>query len=104
MNVDGSLKCIGDVMREQGKPAEALEAYQQGRDILRTLVQRDQTDSAWQEWLSISLGSIGDVLRGQGKLDQALEAYQEEGETVHKLVQRNQTNSHSRDGRAFSLL
>jgi tetratricopeptide (TPR) repeat protein len=71
---------------------QALEAYQEERDTVQKLVQRDQTNSDWQHDLAFSLLDFGDVLQAQSKPDQAMAAYQQAGDVLRKLVQQDPTN------------
>ncbi len=80
------------MLRGQGKLDQALEAYQEERDTVQKLVQRDQTNSDWQHDLAFSLLDFGDVLKAQNRSDQAMAAYQQADVILWKLVQQDPTN------------
>jgi tetratricopeptide (TPR) repeat protein len=64
---------VGDVLVDQDKIQEALEAYRQCLTISKRLTEQDKTNSVWQGNLSLSYNRVGDVLVAQGKLQEALE-------------------------------
>jgi tetratricopeptide (TPR) repeat protein len=84
---------VGDVLVDQGKLQEALEAYQQSLKIRQTLAEQDETNSGWQRDLAVSYNRVGDVLVAQGKLQEALEAYQQSLKIRQTLAEQDKTNS-----------
>ena len=68
---------IGVVLRETGKPAEALAAYEQARAILERLARENPTVTEFQADLAESHNNIGLCSRDTGKPAEALAAYEQ---------------------------
>src|SRR6516225_796689 len=78
-----SYNLVGDVLRAQGKLAEALKAYRDSVAINERLAAADPSNAGWQRNLSVSYnqvvryGNVGSVLQAQGNLPDALNAYRD---------------------------
>ena len=67
----------GDILRDQGRLAEALKAYRDSLEIRERLTKKDPANTLWQSDLSISYNKVGDVQRAQGDLAGALKSYRD---------------------------
>ncbi|MBV8140977.1 MAG: tetratricopeptide repeat protein, partial [Verrucomicrobia bacterium] len=65
-DVSVSLEKVGDVLLAQGKLDQALEVYQQSREIRQKLAQQDPSNVLWKTDLVLSLWKIASVLERQG--------------------------------------
>src|SRR5262249_15109982 len=68
---------VGDVLVDQGKLSEALQAYRDSLAIRERLAKADPDNTGCQRNLSIAYEKVGDVLVNQGKLSEALQAYRD---------------------------
>jgi tetratricopeptide (TPR) repeat protein len=84
---------IGNVLRDQGKLPDALEAYRASLAIVEQLAKADPTNVRWQRDLSISHNKIGDVLRVQGNLTGALEAHRASLAIAERLTKTGPRNT-----------
>jgi tetratricopeptide (TPR) repeat protein len=87
------LSNLGDVLLAQGKPQEALAAYQQDLAISQRLAGQNTSDSASQRELSVSYNKVGNALVVQGKPQEALAAYQQSVAILRRLVEQDQSNA-----------
>jgi len=87
------LSNLGNVLLEQGKLQEALDAYQRSLEICKRLAEQDKSNSGRQRDLSVSYEKIGDVLRARGKLQDALDLYQRSLEIFKGLAEQDKFNS-----------
>jgi class 3 adenylate cyclase/tetratricopeptide (TPR) repeat protein/tRNA A-37 threonylcarbamoyl transferase component Bud32 len=84
---------LGDVLREQGKLAEALEAYRQDLAIMTRLTAQDPANTGWQYELALGQCGVGEVLGDQGKLSEALEAYRQDLAIMRRLTAQDPANT-----------
>jgi len=82
-----ALTEVGDALFQGGDMDAALEAYEEGLDIFRTLARKDPDNTGWQRDVSVSLDRIGDVRLRAGDAPAALEAY-EEGLDIRRTLAR----------------
>jgi tetratricopeptide (TPR) repeat protein len=75
---DLSVTCnkVGDMLRAQGQPAEALASYQKALTIVDKLATQDPENARWQRDLSVTCNKVGDVLNDQKQLPEAEKSYQ----------------------------
>ena len=88
-----ALNDLGNMHVAQGDRPTALNAYEEGLGIHRTLTQRGPRNSEWQRDLSVSLSKIGDVHVAQGDRPAALEAYEEGLGIARALSQQDPSNA-----------
>jgi tetratricopeptide (TPR) repeat protein len=81
----------------------ALEAYAEGLDINRRLVDKDPRNTQWQLDVSISLDRIGDLLAAQGNLSGAIENYRESRDIRRAFVAKDESNARWQIALAASL-
>ncbi len=84
---------LGDVRRDQGDLAGALDAFQKSLDIRQPLAARDPDNAEWLRDLSVSHERIGDVRRDQGDLAGALDAFQKDLDIAQRLAARDPDNA-----------
>lgn len=65
----------GDVLAFQGDMGRALEAYQSGAAIAKSIIELEPANILWQRDLSVSHNKIGDVLFARGDLEGAKKIY-----------------------------
>jgi tetratricopeptide (TPR) repeat protein len=67
----------GDFLMVQGKLPEALDSYQKSLATVKHLGFLVNSNSSWQQDLSVCYKKVGNVLMAQGKPPEALDAYQQ---------------------------
>jgi eukaryotic-like serine/threonine-protein kinase len=72
-----ALVNYGDVLVDQGKPAEALDRYEDALKIRRKLKKSQPENPLFAADLAVCLQQIGNVYESRGDIDQALENYRE---------------------------
>lgn len=72
-----SQHSIGDVLRAQGNPKDALSAYREALKAFATLAERAPGKAGPQRDLAYSHNSIGEVLRDLGSLGDALHSHRQ---------------------------
>ncbi|MEO0816694.1 MAG: tetratricopeptide repeat protein, partial [Pseudomonadota bacterium] len=77
---------IGNVLVKQGKLPDALQRYEDSREIFERLAKADPGNAGWQRDLSVSLDKVADVLVKQGKLPDALQRYEDSREIFERLA------------------
>lgn len=87
-----SLEREGDVLKAQGKCAEALSSYQHSLSLRQELLSVDGANSMWQSDVSWSYLEIGDALSDQKDFQQALENYQKSLKIAERLTKSDPTN------------
>jgi eukaryotic-like serine/threonine-protein kinase len=87
-----ALVNYGDVLLDQGAPAEALKLYQQALEIRRKLINLDQNNPLYQADLAVSLQQIGNVFETRGDIGKALGCYQEARDIREKLIKQSPQN------------
>ena len=85
----------GDILRDQGRLAEALKAYRDSLEIRELLTKKDPDNTLWQSDLSISYNKVGDVLSAQGDLAGALKSYRDSLGIREKLAKQDPANAGS---------
>ena len=79
---------IGNIKVQQGDLSGALEAYQQGIDIARTLA-ASESNSEQQRNIYVGLIKIGEIYIKQGDIDKALQVYDEGLVRAEKLAEQS---------------
>ncbi|MEZ5910456.1 MAG: hypothetical protein R3D31_16780, partial [Hyphomicrobiaceae bacterium] len=79
----------GDVLRAQGKLADALAAYTAARAILQRLATSDPGNAGWQLDLAVSNERIGDMLARERRTKEAIAAFERALEGYRELLRRN---------------
>ena len=87
------LNNLGDVLEEQGKLQEALDAYQQGLAIAKRLAEQDKSNAGRQRDLAVSYEKVGGVLEAQGKLQDALDTYLQSLNIRRILADQDKSNA-----------
>jgi len=67
----------GDILRDEGRLADALKLYRDSLDIRMRLTRKDPGNTDWLRDLAVSYDRVGDVLRQQGQLTDALRSLRE---------------------------
>ena len=83
----------GNVRVAQGDLAGALAQYRESLEVVRRLVEADESNTQWQRDLSVSREKIGDVLQAQGDLAGALAEYRESLAVRRRLVEADVSNT-----------
>jgi tetratricopeptide (TPR) repeat protein len=94
-----SYQRVGDVLKAQGKNAEALQNYQAALAIWKELADRGTSNRGWLKWesgLAAASERIGDILIAHGKIPEALQNYQAEWTIWKQLLDQNETRSLAR--------
>jgi tetratricopeptide (TPR) repeat protein len=86
-----SYNDIGLLLRETGKPAEALRAFEAARAIRQRLADANPTVTQFQRGLALSHDSIGLLLRATGKPAEALRSYESARAIQQRLADANPT-------------
>ncbi len=68
---------IGDAFALAGRTEEAAEAYRQGIEIGRRLVEHDPLVVGWQRELAFQLAALGEIVHADGDVRRALELYRD---------------------------
>ena len=87
-----ALLNYGDVLLDQGAPAEALKHYQDALEIRRKLSNLDQKNPLYQADLAVCLQQIGNVFEVRGDVGKALENYEEARDIREKLIKQSPQN------------
>ncbi|MBV8413821.1 MAG: protein kinase [Verrucomicrobia bacterium] len=87
-----ALVNYGDVLLDQGAPAEALKLYQVALEIRKKLVTLDPSNLVFRADEAVNLQQIGNVLDSQGKVGDALQNYEEARDIREKLIQQSPQN------------
>lgn len=58
----------GDILRDEGRLADAVRLYRDSLDIRMRLTRKDPGNTDWLRDLAVSYDRVGDVLRQQGQL------------------------------------
>jgi tetratricopeptide (TPR) repeat protein len=93
-----SYQKVGDVLKAQGKSAEALQNHQAALAIWKELADRDTSNPDWPKWesgLAAASERIGDILIAHGKIPEALQNYQAEWTIWKQLLDQNEAQIHS---------
>jgi tetratricopeptide (TPR) repeat protein len=93
-----SYQRVGDVLKAQGKSAEALQNHQAALAIWKELADRDTSTPGWLKWesgLAAASERIGDILIAHGKIPEALQNYQAEWTIWKQLLDQNEAQIHS---------
>jgi serine/threonine protein kinase/Tfp pilus assembly protein PilF len=67
---------IGNLSRETGSNAEAIDSYTEAIAIYRALADENQGDTEYRWRMGVCLNQLGLVLKKTGKIDEAKQAYQ----------------------------
>jgi len=65
----------GDLYFNQGQPDAALKAYNEGKSLFQSLIEKHRAHSYHQRYLAVSYDKIGDVYSYQSKFEAAQDAY-----------------------------
>jgi eukaryotic-like serine/threonine-protein kinase len=87
-----ALVNYGDVLLDQGVPAEALKHYQAALTIRQHLAKLYESNPLFQADLSGIYQQIGNVLESQGNIDEALKNYEQARDIREKLVKSSPQN------------
>ena len=83
----------GDILRDQGRLADALKAYRDSLEIRESLTKKDPDKTLWQSDLSVSYTKVGDVQSAQGDLAGALKSYRDSLDIDEKLAKQDPDNA-----------
>jgi tetratricopeptide (TPR) repeat protein len=83
----------GNILKDQGKLAEALKAYRDALAISEGLTKKDSNNAEWQGDLSILYEKVGNVLSAQGQLAEALKEYRDALAIREGLVKKDPDNA-----------
>jgi tetratricopeptide (TPR) repeat protein len=89
LDVARSLHAVGGLLRGAGKPAEALSAFQEERDLAAALEAESPTDNVRAQ-LALGHNGVGGVLDATGKPDEALDAYRKALAIYERLPEAGQ--------------
>jgi tetratricopeptide (TPR) repeat protein len=84
---------LGDVAVSEGKLAEAVELFEQGKTVSNRLAKADPDNAGWQRDLSVSYDRVGDVLVAQGNLPEALKAFRDSLAIADRLAKADPDNA-----------
>jgi len=99
-----TLNDLGDVLAAQGKLQEALEVYEQGLAIKKSLTDQDKSDQGRLRDFAQSFENVGDVLVAQGKLQEALETYEQQLTIAQRLSEQSPSNNGLKQNLADSYI
>ena len=88
-----ALEQQGDILRDQGRLAEALKAYRDSLEIRESLTKKDPDNTLWQRDLSLSYDNVGNVQSAQGDLAGALKSYRDSLGIREKLAKQDPDNA-----------
>jgi tetratricopeptide (TPR) repeat protein len=88
------IHCLrGQVSRGKGDLRAAETAFDQARDILQRLVDRDPSNAGWQRSLAVAHSRVGDVAQARGDLNAAETALDQARDILQRLVDRDPSNA-----------
>jgi len=88
-----SYQKVSEVLLEQGKFPEGLEAAQQSLAITKWLAEQNKIDTDWQRDLAVSYDWVGIALLDQKKFSEAMDAFQHGLTISNRLTQQDKTNT-----------
>jgi tetratricopeptide (TPR) repeat protein len=83
---------VGDVFREQGDYAAAIDSFQSALAIVEKLAEADPSNTGWQLDLAISLARLGEVSLDQGNTLRAVSEFQKAHAIFGRLGQSDPAN------------
>ena len=92
-NLSISYNKLGDLLRQEGKGAEARKAYEEDLRISQKLAQEDPHNAQAQRDLSISYERLGDLLIQEGRGAEAHKVYDDGLAISQKLAQEDPHNA-----------
>jgi tetratricopeptide (TPR) repeat protein len=84
---------LGNTLVDEGKLAEALDAYRASLAIRKELVRANPDNNEWQGDLEAAYRAVGGILAPQGKLSEALDNYRASVTIVERLISVDPQNT-----------
>jgi tetratricopeptide (TPR) repeat protein len=83
-----------ELLRDDGKLAEALSARQEACDIIRRFIKENGEQTRWSDHLAQELQTIGDIQVSLKKVEPAISAYKEAVDALERLLEQTPETAH----------
>jgi tetratricopeptide (TPR) repeat protein len=78
-----------ELLRDDGKLAEALNSRREACDIIRRFIKENGEQTRWSDHLAQELQTIGDIEVSLKKVEPAISAYKEATDALERLLEQN---------------
>jgi tetratricopeptide (TPR) repeat protein len=92
-----------ELLRDDGKLAEALSSRREACDIIRRFIKETGKQTRWSDHLAQELQTIGDIELSLKRVEPAISAYKEAADALDRLLEQNPETAQFKD-RLVSVL